>query len=228
MWSWRLAGTRARATQPASAMEANMCVAVSHVHEAVLDVDGQPGEAAAGQEPRRGDAAQRQPGADDRLTSAQTLLDRIGAHEGHPTGCDDALVVSKLLLESELLHFLPDVAVRLLVERRAAGRVLAERVVLRPHQRGAVAERAADALAVELAVVEELPHPVGLSERRAADADDADPAVADIRGRRLRQELLQVAVPGADDAPGPGSRRWIASVALKCRSTPMSGCSGDS
>src|ERR1700736_6448573 len=29
MWSCRLEGTRARATQPASAMEANMCVAVS-------------------------------------------------------------------------------------------------------------------------------------------------------------------------------------------------------
>src|SRR5437868_1465743 len=29
MWSWRLAGTRARAVQPASATEANMCVAVS-------------------------------------------------------------------------------------------------------------------------------------------------------------------------------------------------------
>src|SRR5437763_4137213 len=29
MWSWRLAGTRARAVQPASAMEANMWVAVS-------------------------------------------------------------------------------------------------------------------------------------------------------------------------------------------------------
>src|SRR3954468_23710362 len=29
MWSWRLLGTRASATQPASAIEANMCVAVS-------------------------------------------------------------------------------------------------------------------------------------------------------------------------------------------------------
>src|SRR5262249_22904565 len=29
MWSWRLAGTRARAVQPASAIDANMCVAVS-------------------------------------------------------------------------------------------------------------------------------------------------------------------------------------------------------
>src|SRR5262245_62099824 len=29
MWSWRFAGTRARATQPPSAMDANMCVAVS-------------------------------------------------------------------------------------------------------------------------------------------------------------------------------------------------------
>src|SRR6185437_15789432 len=29
MWSWRLDGTRARAMQPASAMEANICAAVS-------------------------------------------------------------------------------------------------------------------------------------------------------------------------------------------------------
>src|SRR5262249_43284443 len=55
-------------------------------------------------------------------------------------------------LHLELLHFLPDVAVRLLVEWRAAGWVLAERVVLRPHQGRAVAECPAHPLAVEMAV----------------------------------------------------------------------------
>ena len=41
---------------------------------------------------------------------------------------------------------------------------MAERVVLRAHQGGAVAESAADALAVERAVVEQLSDPVGLGE----------------------------------------------------------------
>ena len=182
------------------------------VDERVLDIDRELVEAAASQEPRRGDAAERKPGANDRLTSAQTLLDRIGTHEGHPTGSDDALVVSKLLLESELLHLFPDRAIPFFVERRAAGGVLAERVVLRTHQRGAIAEGAADALAVQLAVLEELPHPVGLGERRAADADDADAAVANIRGRRLRQELLRDSCTRCRRAQGPGwragSSRW--------------------
>ena len=119
------------------------------------------------------------------------------------------------------------VAVGLLVERRAAGRELAQRVVLRPHQRRAVAERAADALAVELAVVEQLPHQVRLRQRRPADADERHPAVADVRRPGLRQELLQVAVAGADDGRS-GYARWIVSVAWKWRSTPISGCSGDS
>ena len=55
------------------------------VDEAVLDVDGEPGEARAGQEARGGDAAQGQPGADGRLAGPEGLLDRVGAH-GAPSG----------------------------------------------------------------------------------------------------------------------------------------------
>src|SRR3954468_16430729 len=101
--------------------------------------------------------------------------------------------------DGELLRLLPDRAVRLLVERRAAGRELAQVVVLRPHQRRAVAERPADPLAVELAVVEQLLDEVRLRERRPTDSGKRAPAVPEVGRRRLRQELLQITVAAADD-----------------------------
>src|SRR5688572_17375167 len=50
-------------------------------------------------------------------------------------------------LRLKLLHVRPHLAVGVLVERRATGGELAERMILRTHQRRAVAERAAHALA---------------------------------------------------------------------------------
>ena len=50
------------------------------VDQAVLDVHGQPVEAGAGHEPRGGDAAQRQPGADGGPARFERLFDRIGTH----------------------------------------------------------------------------------------------------------------------------------------------------
>src|SRR4029077_1127798 len=54
-------------------------------------------------------------------------------------------------------------------------------------------------LAVEFAVVEKLPDPIGLCECRATNADNADAAIANIRRCRLGEELLQVAVSRADE-----------------------------
>src|SRR5439155_6360751 len=88
------------------------------------------------------------------------------------------------LLDAEFLALLPDRPVRLLVERRAAGGILAERVVLGAHQRGAVAEGAADPLAVESAVLLQLLDEIGLSQGRTTDADEGAPAVAQVRRRR--------------------------------------------
>src|SRR5262249_11506717 len=73
---------------------------------------------------------------------------------------------------SLFLRLLPDRAVDFLVERRAARGELALVVVLGAHQGGAVAEGAADALAVEAAVLLELPHEVRLREGGAADAHE--------------------------------------------------------
>src|SRR5262249_34583095 len=97
------------------------------------------------------------------------------------------------------LRTLPDGTVHILVERRTPRRELAQLVVLRPHERGAITERSADALAIELAMLLKLPHEIGLSERRAPDADERRPASAHIGSAGLRQELLQVTVTAADD-----------------------------
>src|SRR5262249_27380703 len=81
-----------------------------------------------------------------------------------------------------LARLLPEGAVHLLVERWAARGELAQLVVLGPHQRRAVAEGAADALAIETAVLAELPGEVRHGQRRAADADEGDPTGADVGG----------------------------------------------
>src|SRR5262245_39394599 len=91
----------------------------------------------------------------------------------------------------------PDRAVDLLVEGRASRGELAQLVVLGPHQRGAITERAADALAVEAAVLAQLDREVGLGQRCPANADEGDPSLGHIGRPRLAQELLKVAVPRA-------------------------------
>src|SRR5262249_59283760 len=95
---------------------------------------------------------------------------------------------------AELQALLPDRPVHLFVERRAAGRKLPQGVVLGPHQGRAVAERPADALALQPAVLAQLLDEVRLRQCRPADAGEGDPVVADVGRRRLRQELLQVAL----------------------------------
>src|SRR5262245_5210854 len=81
---------------------------------------------------------------------------------------------------SLLLRFIPDRHVDLLVERGAARRELAQLVVLRSHQCGAIAESPADALAIEFTGFHQLPSEVRLSERGPADADKGDTSVAHV------------------------------------------------
>src|SRR4051794_16386274 len=85
-----------------------------------------------------------------------------------------------------LLHFLPHVPIPLLVERRASCRVLAERMVLRPHQSRAVAERPADALAVGPPVLLHLKRQIRLSERGPSQADEGGPSVSQVAGPGVR------------------------------------------
>src|SRR5436190_23076546 len=96
------------------------------------------------------------------------------------------------ILDSLLAGVFPQWAVDLLVERRTAGRELAQLVALGAHQGRAVAERPADALAVEPAVVAELPGEVGLRQRAAADPDEGDAAVAHVRGPGVTEVFLQI------------------------------------
>src|SRR5258708_888969 len=79
-----------------------------------------------------------------------------------------------------LLRLLPERPVDFAVERRTTGGELALLIVLGAHQGGAVAEGAADALAVEAAVLLQLPHEIRLRKRGAADADKGNPAVAHV------------------------------------------------
>src|SRR5258707_15774810 len=99
---------------------------------------------------------------------------------------------------SLLLRPLPERPVNFLVKRRATRGELDLLVVLGAHQSGAVAERATDALAVEAAVLLQLPHEIRLRERGAADAHEGDTAVAHVGGAGVRQKLLQVTVTAAD------------------------------
>src|SRR5262249_62220952 len=54
------------------------------VNQAVLDIDGDPGKARAGNEPRRCDTAQREPRSHGWLASLDGPLDRIGTHGRKP------------------------------------------------------------------------------------------------------------------------------------------------
>src|SRR5262245_49865338 len=89
-----------------------------------------------------------------------------------------------------LLRLVPDGAVHLLVERRAASGELAQLVVLGAHESGAVAEGAADALAVELAVLAQLAGEVRHRQRCPPDADEGDLPGADVGGPGVKKELL--------------------------------------
>src|SRR5262245_54881915 len=100
--------------------------------------------------------------------------------------------------EGSLLGKLPNWAINLLVERRAACRELALLVMLGSHQRRAVAEGPADALAVEPAVLQQLASEIGLGQSRAADADEGDASIAHVRGASFEQVFLQVAIAAAD------------------------------
>src|SRR5579871_5061647 len=70
--------------------------------------------------------------------------------------------------------------------------------MLRAHERRAIAESPADALAVKLAVLLDLKGKVRHRQRRPADADEGNSAVADVRRAGLREKFLQVAVTAAD------------------------------
>src|SRR5690606_11946551 len=94
---------------------------------------------------------------------------------------------------------LPERPVDLFVERRTAGRVLAERMILRSHQVRAVRERAADPLAIEPARFGECASKVGVRQRSSAVADDSDMPRLEIRGPRHERVVLQPTVSAADD-----------------------------
>src|SRR2546423_187544 len=78
------------------------------------------------------------------------------------------------------LGFFPDRSVGFLIERRAARGELAEFVVLRPHQRRAIAECAANPLSVKLAVLRKVPGKIGLRQRRTTDSDESDMPVGSV------------------------------------------------
>src|ERR1700744_6106022 len=94
---------------------------------------------------------------------------------------------------SRLLRRVPDQAVDLLVERRTSRRELPQLVVLRTHEGRAVAERSANPLPLELAVLLNLAGEVRLRQGRPADADDRGPPLGEIGRRYVGQELLQIA-----------------------------------
>ena len=60
------------------------------------------------------------------------------------------------------LSFFPQRAVDFFIERRATGRVLAKRMVFRPHQVRAVRECSADSLALKVTVFLKLPGKIGM------------------------------------------------------------------
>src|ERR1700722_17658866 len=120
------------------------------------------------------------------------------------TQCNPALLYRTTRTDrnpSRALRLLPDRPVHLLVKWRTARRKLAQFVVLGAHQCRAIAERAADALAVELAALLDLLHEVRLRQRRPADADEGAATVAHVGGGGVDQILLQIAIAAADDRP---------------------------
>src|SRR5438034_1293526 len=106
-----------------------------------------------------------------------------------------------------LLGLLPDHSIGVFIEWRTSGRELAEVVVLRAHQRGAITEGAANPLAIESAVVEQLPHEIGLRQRRSADAGD--------RLRQVRLEMIAwIGAPGAAQRQFMGTRLRVGGPGL--------------
>ena len=67
-----------------------------------------------------------------------------------------------------------------------------------------------DVIAVELAVIHELLDEIGLGQRRPADADERNPAVAHIRRPGVHEILLQVTIAAADhgDLRRRALQRW--------------------
>src|SRR5262249_40197071 len=96
-------------------------------------------------------------------------------------------------------RFLPDWAVDILVERWAARGELAQGIVLRAHERRAVAECSTNALAVKRTVLLQLFDQVWLRERCPAEADESRSPVGHVRTAGVRQEFLKIAVPAADE-----------------------------
>ena len=97
-----------------------------------------------------------------------------------------AILVDPVLGLLEKLHF----------PRSAAAALV---VVFGAHESRAITEGAANAFAVQLAVLLNLLDEIGLREGGPADADDGDPAIANIGGAGLHHEFLQVTVAAADD-----------------------------
>jgi hypothetical protein len=97
------------------------------------------------------------------------------------------------------LCLIPDRPVDLLIERRATRCELAQLIVFRTHEGGAVAESAADALAVQFPVFLDLFGKIWLGQRCPADTHKSNSAVAQIRCASLRQKFLQVAIAASDN-----------------------------
>src|SRR5437868_3761958 len=95
---------------------------------------------------------------------------------------------------SLLFGLVPDRSINLLVKRWATGRELALLVMLGTHEGRAIAERAADALALELAVLLDLADEVGLGQRGPAHADEGGAAIANIGRAGMDQKFLQITV----------------------------------
>src|ERR1019366_2146933 len=100
---------------------------------------------------------------------------------------------------SLLLRPLPNRAVHFFVERWTARFELALFVVLRAHQSRGIAEGAANAFAIELAVLLQLPNKIRLRQGRAANADERRPAIVYVGGAGVRQKFLQITIAAADD-----------------------------
>src|SRR5438876_3000976 len=96
------------------------------------------------------------------------------------------------------LRPLPNRPIHLLVERRAPRRKLPQFIVLRAHERGAIAERATNVLAVESSRFLKLTREVRLWQRRTADAYERDTAITYVGRARMKKKLLQVTVAAAD------------------------------
>src|ERR1700719_4979401 len=97
-----------------------------------------------------------------------------------------------VVLASELrLGFLPERAIDLLIEWRTAGWILAEGMVIAPHQIRAVGKSPAGSLVVETPVGLEPTRKIGLCQRGPSHSDDLNGPARHVGRRGLHREFLQ-------------------------------------